>query len=131
MDLDILLIFGSWGLFFLSPLWIPVILLLKLQKSISSRFQFLFTSCITLLVALVIAIFAVNYFADFGLNYYYLSGNECVPPFVCQAFNFLYRYQVAIWFSFYMIFLVTFIVSALFTKPRWLGFHSDKSGASL
>lgn len=124
MDLDFLLVFGAWGLFFLTPFWLPVALLLIWKKSILFRFKFIFASAFILMGALMIAFYGVNSLADFGLNYYYFAGNECKPEFVCQGFNFLNSYRVAFWAFIYTLFLITFIVTIRTQNPRWLGFSS-------
>ena len=126
MDLDFLLVFGVFGLFFLTPFWLPIALLRIWKKSILFRFKFLFASAFILTGALMIAIFGVISLADFGLNYYYLAGNECKPELVCQGFNFLYSYQVAFWVFIYIFFLIAFVVTLRTQNPRWLGFCPRK-----
>lgn len=126
MDLDFLLVFGAWAVFFLTPFWLPIALLLIWKKSISFRFKFLFVSAFTLMGALIVVIFGVTSLADFGLNHYYLAGNECKPELVCQGFNFLYSYQVAFWGFIYIFFLIAFVITLRIQNPRWLGFCPRK-----
>ena len=122
MDMDFYVLFGAVGIFYLSPLWVTVALFLKWKKIISRHIRFVVVVGFILCAALIIVMLAVNSLANFGIDYFYISGNDCKPNFVCKGFNFLYRYKAVLWSSIYILFLIGFIVMAQVRKPKWLGF---------
>ena len=110
---------------FVSPFWLPFVLLWRWRKLILSPLQFLFTSGMASVSALVIAILGINSLVTLGIRSYVPV--KCKATFACRAFDLLINYQMGFWLLLYILFMSGFVTMIRIWHPRLFGFSTQKN----
>jgi len=111
--------------FFLSPLWLSIVFVIKWSKFLKRRLRFLIISIVIMFFLLIISFLVFNLLIGLGVDYWYLSGRVCETKFICRAFDFLYDARGGVPLLIYLFLTVSWLMFAKRKAPEWFGFSSN------